>query len=111
MKEIKFSHHYDKLDDREFTTIRGKSHFHRYNPGEVVNIVFDGEILGTAEITKMKLVAIKDISLSLLKKDVAINKITIKSYNAFINFINRLRKRHPIETDEEPVTIFWLKWE
>lgn len=97
MLEINFAHEYHKLDDKEFTTIRGLSYLNKI-PREVRSRVarikvkrehrFNARILYT---TKEQ---VKNLELKFLKKDAEYPGFILQSKEDFVDLVNSFYPRN-----------------
>lgn len=111
---INFQHKYWKLDNESFSTIRGKSYYEKYEPGEIVCISLNREKLGIAQIDLVKIERICDLSLDFLKQDGEYEGFTINSHQEFVDLLNSFYPRNRFDKAradlKSEITIIRLKW-
>lgn len=100
VKQLNFSHHYDKLDKPIFTTIR---RYDKYKAGEIYGVKVEGKAAGLCQVLDKYKKKYKDIPISLLKYDTGEQRREdiLDLFNSFY--------RNPVEDDEE-MTILLLRW-
>lgn len=107
---IKFQYHYFKMDNEEFTTIRGKSWFLKMKMNSVCSVAIKNNYFCMAEIIRLELKKIIDLKLDFLKKDVEYQGFSIFDHFDFIDKINSFRAPYYEQaTTESKVTIIYLK--
>lgn len=111
VQKINFSKHWDKLDKKQFTTIRGKSHpeRHRLNAGDIVLITVKRRPLFYAQIIRFEKKKIRDIDLELIKEDVRYMGNAVESHEEFVEKLRRVSPRYSNFTMDSIVTIYYLK--
>jgi len=101
--ELNFSHHYPKLDEMEFTTIRGKHHYrdHKLVPGMEVKICIQEQPYCDAVITQIQFKRIKDFSLEQLQKDGNFPGHPISSHGDFIRLLQTFWRFYHVTMETE----------
>ncbi len=108
--KINFQHPYYKLDEPEFTTIRGKSWFNKVKNFPDVTLLIKGKLLCQAEITSTIMQNIGNIPLDQLKMDAEYPGYIINSHQDFLTLLNSFRASYmPHAMLESAVTIIYLK--
>jgi len=87
---IVFHYHYHKLDQREFTTIRGRAQFRRLKVGDRVTCECRG-VTFEAIIKSLELKQVRDLPLALLKADAEYPGFVINCTEDFVNLLNSFR--------------------
>jgi hypothetical protein len=87
-----YSHPYYKLDEEEYTTIRGLDSLDDYELNQKIDAKRDYEIYHVAIIIKIESRKISSLSLEFLKKDCEYPGFEINSKQEFIDLINSFRK-------------------
>lgn len=104
-----FSHPYYKLQQEKFTTIRGRDAFEDYKTGQIVEILLQRYPIKYAKIWMKEKKKIKDIPTHVLKADCEYEGFVLEKREDFITLLNSFREYYKIESEEEVLTIFYLK--
>ena len=103
---INFSKHWNKLKERTFTTIRGKTAIEQYIIGHIIHIQIKRNNKFHAKIMNMQLRTISEIPLIILQEDVAPQKCNSKK--DFADILDSFWKWVDV-TINTPVTLFTLE--
>lgn len=86
--KLNFKYFYTKLENDEFTTVRGKYFFKKLKPGQLINVTLRRNHFCFARVIKLELKKIKDMSLEFLQNDADTKTSKIKDHAHFIRLIN-----------------------
>lgn len=108
--KFNFQHDYYKLEKNEFTILRGKTKFKKYNVGEHVVIQKHKRFFCFAVVEKKVLVPIRELTLEFLKRDGESPGVLIKSHEDFVKLINSFRPPfYHQATLDSLVSVFFLR--
>ena len=102
-----FSYYYDKFKSDFYSTIRGKNSFMKYHTGFTYPIFVKKKEIHKAVLEEIHRVRIKDISIEILRVDIAPMKMNNRA--DFIKLLNSFRRFHKIKKSDEYITLFWLR--
>jgi hypothetical protein len=87
-----FSHHYKKLDQTEFTTIRSLDYAKKHNLSlnQIGDVTLDRSLIFKVKIVRWEDKRICDMPLELLQKDVEYEGFTISTYHEFVDGLNQI---------------------
>lgn len=106
---ITFRHPYHKLDLPEFTTIRGKTFFSKFEIEESVLIKTPSASF-SAIVVDIQLLKIRDIPFETLRIDTNYGRHSISNRSDFLKLINSFRTGHmPIANEDSTVTLLTLR--
>ena len=110
MQIINFKHHYYKLINDEFTTIRGKTSFKKFKVDELVQINKQKVPYCKSVILEIELRRIIDLDFEFLKEDSEYKEFSIKNKNDFVEFLNSfLPSFYTKSTIYSEKTVLYLK--
>lgn len=108
---IKFSAPYDKLQQEEYHTVRGKGAISEYTIGSILEVIVMGKVDHFAKITAMEQKHLTDLTDDFLFTDTSIRgKGTTDKYQ-FVKVLNSFRGEYAqITVESNPLfTILYLK--
>jgi hypothetical protein len=110
-KDFNFSQNYYKLTGERFAVVRGLTRAKQYKVGEIVQLNLKGESWGKAEIFKIDIVKVKQITnMKWIRHFCSFKGFRPESVNDFVGWLNNTRHAaSKLKSDEERIVIFHLK--
>ena len=106
---IAFRHRYYKLEQAEFTTIRGKGWMKKLAVGDMVQVDVPGGFW-CATVTGLELRRVRDMPVEFLKADAEYPGCTLGTQQQFVNLLNSLRAPYWAQvTLDSEMTIITLR--
>jgi len=99
-----YSHPYYKLEEEEYTSVRGLDSLDYYELNQEIDAKRDYEIYHSATIVYIETLKIRFMSLEFLKKDCEYPGFEINSKEEFIDLINSFRKnkKYHVKLENDP---------
>lgn len=108
---INFTHEYDKLKDRCFTTFRSLWFCRDLRLGQKVDVFVKGEYRFSCQIISMRITEISKIFIDTIMLDTRFGNHVCVTHEEFISFLNTFRRFNKIKSADEELVELTLRRE